>query len=498
MLAAVGRVHGRRVVAFCSDATVMGGAMGDDGCKVVVDAYHRAMTEGAPIIGLWHSGGARLAEGVLSLHAVGRIFQAMTQASGKIPQISVVLGPAAGGAAYGPALTDVVILGPEGRIFVTGPDVVRSVTGEDVDMLRLGGPEPHGRRSGVVHILTESEQEALERARTVASLLGAQGSSTSRPSRTATCRRCCRSRRSAPTTCTRSSPPSSTTAPMQELHARWAPNIVTALGRFGGRTVGVVANNPLRLGGCLDSLSAEKASRFVRLCDAFGVPLVVLVDVPGYLPGVGQEWDGVVRRGAKLLHAFGECVVPRVTLVTRKTYGGAYIAMNSRALGATRVFAWPGAEVAVMGAVAAIRILHRRKLAEVAPEIRPQVEAELAAEHERLAGGVDKAVEIGVVDEVVEPAVTRSAIARAIDDAVQRDGVREGRTATSRSELTSGASRASSLRRIPAAVPLRLRRIGTSSLRRRGAASAPARPHRRGGRSRARRPTACRAACRSR
>ena len=213
---------------------------------------------------------------------------------------------------------------------------------------------------------------------------------------------------------------------VEELHARWAPNIVTALGRLGGRTVGVVANNPLRLGGCLDSMSAEKASRFVRMCDAFGIPLVVLVDVPGYLPGVGQEWDGVVRRGAKLLHAFGECVVPRVTLVTRKTYGGAYIAMNARSLGATRVLAWPGAEVAVMGAVAAIRILHRRRLAEVSPEIRPQVEAELAAEHERIAGGVERAVEIGVVDEVVDPALTRSAIARAIHEAVQSEGVRRG------------------------------------------------------------------------
>ncbi|MGZ5418592.1 MAG: carboxyl transferase domain-containing protein, partial [Nocardioides sp.] len=175
MLAAVGNVNGTHTVAFCSDATVMGGAMGEVGCKAIVHAYERALADRAPIIGLWHSGGARLAEGVLSLHAVGLIFHAMTQASGKIPQISVVLGPAAGGAAYGPALTDVVILGPEGRIFVTGPDVVRSVTGEDVDMLRLGGPEPHGRRSGVVHILTDSEQEALERARTVATLLGAQG-----------------------------------------------------------------------------------------------------------------------------------------------------------------------------------------------------------------------------------------------------------------------------------------------------------------------------------
>jgi acetyl-CoA/propionyl-CoA carboxylase carboxyl transferase subunit len=427
MLAARGMVDGTPVVAFCSDATVMGGAMGHQGCQVVVDAYHLAMTDRVPIIGLWHSGGARLAEGVLSLHAVGRIFQVMTQASGEIPQISIVLGPAAGGAAYGPALTDIVILGPEGRIFVTGPDVVRSVTGEAVDMLRLGGPEPHGRRSGVVHIVTESEQEALDRARTVASLLGFQGSlkiddvvdrdleALLPPSK----------KRAYDVHPLVESMLDEGTA--QELHTRWAPNIVTTLGRFGGRTVGVVANNPLRLGGCLDSLSAEKASRFVRMCDAFGVPLIVLVDVPGYLPGVGQEWDGVVRRGAKLLHAFGECVVPRVTLVTRKTYGGAYIAMNSRSLGATKVFAWPGAEVAVMGAVAAIRILHRRKLAEVSPDIRPQVEAELAAEHERIAGGVDRAVEIGVVDEVVAPDRTRSAIARAIDEAVQTDGVRRGR-----------------------------------------------------------------------
>jgi len=426
MLAAVGTVDGTRVVAFCSDATVMGGAMGDEGCRVVVDAYHRALVERAPIIGLWHSGGARLAEGVLSLHAVGRIFQVMTQASGVIPQISVVLGPAAGGAAYGPALTDVVILGPEGRIFVTGPEVVRSVTGEDVDMLRLGGPEPHGRRSGVVHVVTESEAEALQRARDLAGLLGSQGSMLVDTIEDADLAHFL---------------PESTKraydvhpllegllddGTMLELHARWAPNIVTAFGRLGGRTVGVVANNPLRLGGCLDSLSAEKASRFVRMCDAFGVPLVVVVDVPGYLPGVGQEWDGVVRRGAKLLHAFGECVVPRVTLVTRKTYGGAYIAMNSRSIGATKVFAWPGAEVAVMGALAAVRILHRRKLAEVSVDLRPRVEAELAAEHERIAGGVDKAVEIGVVDEVVEPSVTRTAIAGAIADAVQTEGVRRG------------------------------------------------------------------------
>ncbi|QNE21848.1 acyl-CoA carboxylase subunit beta [Kribbella qitaiheensis] len=423
MLAVRGTISGAPVIAFCSDATVMGGAMGDQGCEVVVKAYQVARQEELPIIGLWHSGGARLAEGVLSLHAVGKIFFEMTQASGKIPQISVVLGPAAGGAAYGPALTDIVILGPEGRIFVTGPDVVRSVTGEDVDMLRLGGPEPHGRRSGVVHITTDSEAAAIEKARQLADLFANQGDVSP----------------DVPDTDLSGLLPESAKRAYDvhplvggvldeesgvELHQRWAPNIVTTLGRLGGRTVGVIANNPLRLGGCLDALSAEKASRFVRMCDAFGVPMVVLVDVPGYLPGVGQEWDGVVRRGAKLLHAFAESVVPRVTLVTRKTYGGAYIAMNARSLGATRVFAWPRAEVAVMGAVAAIRILHRRKLADVAIELRPQVEAELAAEHEKIAGGIERARQIGVVDEVVEPSVTRSALAAAIATAESGGRVR--------------------------------------------------------------------------
>ena len=222
-----------------------------------------------------------------------------------------------------------------------------------------------------------------------------------------TSNRCCPKVPSAPTTCTRSIN-GVLDSPGVELHAKWAPNIVTVLGRLGGRTVGVVANNPLRLGGCLDATSAEKAARFVRTCDAFGVPLVVVVDVPGYLPGLGQEWDGVVRRGAKLLHAFAEAVVPRVTLITRKAYGGAYIAMNSRSLGATLVLAWPGAEVAVMGSVAAVRILHRRKLAEVGEALRPSLELELAAEHEKLAGSIDKAVAIGVVDRVVSPAETRT------------------------------------------------------------------------------------------
>jgi acetyl-CoA/propionyl-CoA carboxylase carboxyl transferase subunit len=409
VLAAGGRISGADVVAFASDATVQGGAMGSAGCAHIVTAYAAAVDAGVPIIGLWHSGGARLREGVVSLHAVGRVFYAMTQASGKVPQISVVLGPAAGGAAYGPALTDLVILGPAGRVFVTGPDVVRSVTGEDVDALRLGGPEPHGRRSGVVHIVAETDAHAISSARELAVLLAEQSHFGAKPA--------------AEVDLGDLLPENAKRAydvhplinglldgPGVELHAKWAPNIVTTLGRLGGRTVGVVANNPLRLGGCLDSTSAEKAARFVRMCDAFGVPLVVVVDVPGYLPGVGQEWEGVVRRGAKLLHAFAECTVPRVTLVTRKAYGGAYIAMNSRALGATRVFAWPTAEVAVMGAVAAVRILHRRKLNEVTDAQRPALENELAAEHDAFTGGLQRAMDIAVVDEIVEPSRTRGAI----------------------------------------------------------------------------------------
>jgi acetyl-CoA/propionyl-CoA carboxylase carboxyl transferase subunit len=424
-VAATGTIDGMLAVAFASDAQVQGGAMGSAACAAIVTAYDAAVAHSAPVIGLWHSGGARLREGVESLHAVGTVFAAMTRASGVVPQISVVLGAAAGGAAYGPALTDVVILSDHARIFVTGPDVVRSVTGEDVDMARLGGPEPHSRRSGVVHLVTPTDADALSRARDLARLLG-------RPQRM----------NLDLVTGEDAGPALDTLLPESvrraydvhpvvnglldepgiELHQRWAPNVVTTLGRLAGRTVGVIANNPVRLGGCLDATSAEKAARFVRMCDSFGVPLAVIVDVPGYLPGVGQEWDGVVRRGAKLLHAFAEATVPRVTLITRKAYGGAYIAMNSRALGATRVFAWPGAEIAVMGPVAAIRILHRRTLAGLPADQLQETEAKLAAQHQQEAGGLDRAQELGVIDEVIDPAATRAALARAIAQAAPLRG----------------------------------------------------------------------------
>ena len=431
--AARGCIDGTTVIAYCTDATTMGGAMGSQGCQHIVAAIDTAIRQRCPVIGLWHSGGARLTEGAEALDAVGQVFSAMVRASGRVPQISVVLGAAAGGAAYGPALTDVVIMAPEGRVFVTGPDVVRSVTGEQIDMESLGGPSAHGKKSGVVHVMADSESDALLRARHIASLLAQPGVfdldsigedvdlSEYLPverQRAYDVRPLVRAVLDQPDPGAGSEP----TGGFVELQPKWAPNVVVGLGRLAGRTVGVIANNPLRLGGCLDSVSAEKASRFVRMCDSFGVPLLVLVDVPGYLPGVGQEWDGVVRRGAKLLHAFAEAIVPRVTLVTRKAFGGAYIAMNSRSLGATQVFAWPDAQVAVMGAKAAVGILHRKALGAAAQDEREALHAKLAEHHERIAGGVDRAVAIGVVDEVVKPAQTRRRLAEALAAAPEGRG----------------------------------------------------------------------------
>jgi len=410
VLVATGALGGTPVVAFATDPSVQGGAMGERGCAAIVTAYDRALADACPVVGVWHSGGARLGEGVASLDGVGTVFAAMTRASGRVPQISVVLGPAAGGAAYGPALTDVVVLAAEGRIFVTGPNVVRSAIGEEIDAESLGGPAAHARRSGVAHVVAPDEPSAYAQARRVAVLLGDQG----RPDPAGVDARDLGS----------VLPESPSRAydvhplvdglldePGLELQPRWARSMVTTLGRLGGRTVGVLANNPLHLGGCLDATSAEKAARFVRMCDSFGVPLVVVVDVPGYLPGSTQEWGGVVRRGAKLLHAFAACVVPRVTLVTRKAFGGAYIAMNARSLGATRVLAWPTAEVAVMAPRSAVRILRRRELAEVPAEERDRVEQGWAAEHADALGGLDAARERGVVHEVVDPSTTRGRIA---------------------------------------------------------------------------------------
>jgi acetyl-CoA/propionyl-CoA carboxylase carboxyl transferase subunit len=410
-----GRIEGADVIVFCTDATTSGGAVGGQECSLIAAAIEEACRECCPVIGLWHSGGAKLAEGVVAMDGIGTMFAAMVQASGQVLQLSVILGPAAGGAAYGAALTDLVIMSDGGRIFITGPDIVRSVTGEQIDMNGLGGPEVHSRRSGVAHLVTDSDAAAFQQARNVVTLVTQRGYVNANGVRDETDLRSLLPESPRKAYDVRplilaildGGPDSSS---FLELQEKWAPNIVIGLGRIGGGTVGVIANNPLRKCGCLDSLSAEKAARFVRMCDAFAIPLLVLVDVPGYLPGVHQEWDGVVRRGAKLLHAFAEAVVPRVTLVTRKSYGGAYIAMNSRSLGATAVLAWPEAEIAIMGAISAVEILYRRQLVQAEESEREGLRAKLAAEHELMAGSVGKALKIGVVDEIIDPAQTRRRI----------------------------------------------------------------------------------------
>ncbi|WP_291412006.1 acyl-CoA carboxylase subunit beta [Actinophytocola sp.] len=417
--AARGYVGGERVVAFCTDATIKGGAIGIEECRRITRTIDLAAAEGAPVVGLWHSAGAKLADGVEAMHGIGQIFRSMVRHSGKVPQISVVLGPAAGGAAYGPALTDIVIMAPDAKVFITGPDVVRSVTGEEIDMVGLGGPEAHARKSGVTHMVAESEQDAYDRTRGLVTLLGRPGSfdpASTGPQMDL--------RTLLPASPRRAYDVKPLVAAMLdqadgflELQPKWAPNMVVGFGRLCGGTVGVIANNPLRKAGCLDSLSAEKASRFVRMCDGYGIPLLVLVDVPGYLPGVGQEWGGVVRRGAKLLYAFAEASVPRVTLVTRKSYGGAYIAMNSRSLGATAVYAWPEAEVAVMGAESAVGILYRKRLAAAADDEREALRATLVEEQQRTAGGLDRGIALGVVDEIIDPGTTRWRLASAFADA---------------------------------------------------------------------------------
>jgi acetyl-CoA/propionyl-CoA carboxylase carboxyl transferase subunit len=413
-----GRVLGAPVVVFSCDPRSRGGALGSRGSDVIVRAVDGAVLDGVPVVGVWHSGGARLQDGTSSLDGVGRIFRALSLADGKVLRVSVVLGPAAGGAAYGPALTDVVVMGPAGRIFVTGPDVVRAVTGELVDAGALGGPEVHTRRSGVVHLAEPSDLAALERARSLVGLLadplGQRGHDVAdQPG-------------------LRHVLPVSTRSvydvhdvvdllldaqPRVELQRRWAPNLVTLLGRLGERPVGVVANNPIHLAGCLDCSASEKAAAFVRRCDALGVPLVVLADVPGYLPGRDQEEAGIVSRGATLLHAFSRCTVPRVTVILRKAYGGAFIAMNSRSLGASGVVAWPTAEVGVMYPRGAVEIIHRRRLAATPPSRRPGLIAELARQYEAGAGGLERALTDGQVDDVIDPATTPQVVAALIDQA---------------------------------------------------------------------------------
>jgi propionyl-CoA carboxylase beta chain len=417
-----GTVDGRNIFIFAEDFTRFGGSLGEAVADKICKVIDLAMDTGTPIIGLKDSGGARIQEGVVALNGYGRIFERNVRASGVIPQISVIMGPCAGGAVYSPALTDFVYqVEGTSHLFITGPDVIKTVTGEDVTMDDLGGSHAHSSKSGVTHFVAEDDREALDEVRYLMSFLPQNNMEV--PPFFTTMDASDRMDEELTTII-----PDSPNQPYDvieviesivdggefyEVHEHWAGNIVIGLARLDGYAVGIVANQPAVLAGTLDIDASTKAARFVRFCDAFNIPLVTLVDVPGFLPGVDQEYDGIIRHGAKLLYAFSEATVPRITVIMRKAYGGAFLVMNSRAIRADVVFAWPSAEIAVMGAQGAVNVIHRRALATADdPEA---ARAELVDEYEKKFNNPYIAAENGLVDDVIEPRETRPRLIRALD-----------------------------------------------------------------------------------
>ena len=422
-----GQIGGRQVAVYSQDFSVSGGALGAIEGDKIVRLLDDALRLRIPVIGLIDSGGAKIQEGVGALRQYGRIFNRTCAASGLVPQISVILGPCAGGAVYSPALTDFVIATREAsHMFVTGPDVVRAVTGEQISAEELGGARIHGRVSGVVHYVAQDESDALEQVRT---LLAYLPSSADQEAPRYDYDDAARAADAAAAASVGSLVPASSRqaydvaevvaavvdhGELVQVQEVFAPNVVIGFACFEGRPVGIAANQPLADAGTLDVNASEKLARFVRLCDAFGLPVVTFVDVPGYRPGAEQEHAGIIRRGAKVINAYATATVPLVTVILRKAYGGAYIVMGSKAIGADLNFCWPGAEIAVLGAQGAVGIIHRRDLARVREE---RGEEAAAAEHERLVAqyadsviNPDKAVAIGEIDAVIAPEATRSVI----------------------------------------------------------------------------------------
>ncbi|MDX6741607.1 acyl-CoA carboxylase subunit beta [Actinocorallia sp. A-T 12471] len=416
-----GTVHGRRVFVYAQDFTVFGGSLGEAHAAKIHKVMDLALACGAPLVGLNDSGGARIQEGVMSLDGYGGIFRRHVKASGVIPQISVILGPCAGGAAYSPALTDFTFMvRGTARMYLTGPDVVEAVTGERVTHEELGGADVHGGRSGVAAFVYDDEETCLAEVRYLLSLL--PSNNLDEPPAAGPCGAADDERPAlaelVPVEPNRPYDMRAVAAELlddgeaMEAHEGWAGNVLCLLGRIDGETVGVVANQPMVLAGVLNAEAAQKAARFVRFCDAFGIPLVTLVDVPGFLPGTDQEHAGAIRHGAKLLYAYCEATVPRVQVIIRKAYGGAYIVMDSRSIGCDVSLAWPTNEIAVMGAEAAVDVVHRADLA-AAPD-RAARRAELAARYRAELVHPYYAAERGLVDEVIDPVDTRAAVARAL------------------------------------------------------------------------------------
>ncbi|MGN6760554.1 MAG: acyl-CoA carboxylase subunit beta [Leifsonia sp.] len=423
----VGTIHGRNVAVFSQDFTIFGGSLGEVAGEKIIKVMDHALKTGVPMIGILDSGGARIQEGVVALGKYGEIFRRNTAASGVIPQISIVMGPAAGGAVYSPALTDFVIMvDKSSHMFVTGPDVIKTVTGEDVGFEELGGALTHNKISGVSHYLASDEEDALDYARTLIGYLP-QNNLAELPTFQAEPELEITDADRRLNTVIPDSPnqPYDVKTIIEgivddgeflEIQPLFAPNIVIGFARVEGRSVGIVANQPSAMAGTLNIDAGEKASRFVRFCDAFSIPILTLVDVPGYLPGTDQEWTGVIRRGAKLLYAYAEATVPLVTIITRKAYGGAYIVMGSKQLGADINLAWPTAEIAVMGGQGAVNILYRGEIkrAEEAGEDVAAVRTKLANEYTYNVASPFLAAERGELDGVIEPAATRVSVIKAL------------------------------------------------------------------------------------
>ncbi|MFF4085101.1 acyl-CoA carboxylase subunit beta [Streptomyces sp. NPDC001777] len=416
-----GQVHGRTVFAYAHDFRIFGGALGEAHAQKIHKVMDLAQAAGSPVVGLCDGAGARIQEGVTALAGYGGIFTRNVRNSGVIPQISVVLGPCAGGAAYSPALTDFVFMvRGTSQMFITGPDVVQAVTGEHVSQERLGGADSHASVSGVAGFAYDDEESCLEDVRHLLSLLPSNNrelpptADTDDPAD----RRCERLLDLVPAQPHQSYDMRDVIAEVVdhgeffEVHADWARNVVCAFTRLGGQSVGIVANQPSALAGVLDIHASEKAARFVQFCDAFSIPLVTLVDVPGFLPGVDQEHGGVIRHGAKLLYAYCNATVPRISLVLRKAYGGAYIVMDSRSIGTDVALAWPSNEIAVMGAEGAANVIFRREIA--AAEDPETVRAQKIKEYETELMHPYYAAERGLVDDVIDPADTRARLIAAL------------------------------------------------------------------------------------
>ena len=417
-----GRVEDRQVFAFAQDFTVMGGSLSEAVSQKICKVMDLAAKAGCPVVGLNDSGGARIQEGALSLAAYGDIFLRNTLYSGVVPQITVIVGPAAGGAVYSPAITDFIFMVKDiGQMYITGPDVIKAVTGEEVSHEELGGAAPHATRSGVAHFVCETEEECINEVRHLLSYL--PGNNMDDPPEDP-----------ADDPADRLEPdlrymvPEDPSRPydmrdvvykvvdheeFMEVHQNYAPNIIVGFARMNGRPVGIVGNQPAYLAGVLDIDASVKAARFVRFCDCFNIPLVTFVDVPGFLPGVTQEYGGIIRHGAKLIFAYAEATVPKVSVITRKAYGGAYIVMSSKHLRSDVNLAWPGAEIAVMGADGAVNIIYRDEISK--SENPDQTRTELITDYKDRFTTPYIAASRGFLDDVIDPAETRPQIIRALE-----------------------------------------------------------------------------------